>query len=139
MPGQAGKYSSSQQNGTVVSRATSSTATSSAMLAPPPNPGIKARSHSPTHVAAQAARGLVWCLTSTACAPGALYLGAAAPPDAPPPDDVPGLQPPASNRKMPRTKNVLTVLFIKETEDRGGCGGRQCLTHRRDAVPDGVL
>ena len=85
MPGQAGKYSSSQQNGTVVSRATSSTATSSAMLAPPPNPGIKARSHSPTHVAAQAARGLVWCLTSTACAPGALYLGAAAPPDAPPP------------------------------------------------------
>ena len=55
------------------------------MLAPPPNPGIKARSHSPTHLAAQAARGLVWCLTSTACAPGALYLGAAAPPDAPPP------------------------------------------------------
>ena len=33
----------------------------------------------------QAARGLVWCLTSPACAPGALYLGAAAPVDAPPP------------------------------------------------------
>ena len=33
----------------------------------------------------QAARGLVWCLTSPACARGALYLGAAAPPDAPPP------------------------------------------------------
>ena len=33
----------------------------------------------------QAARGLVWCLTSPACAPGALYLGAAAAPDAPPP------------------------------------------------------
>ena len=63
------------------------------MRAPPPiqalhNPlhkGTLARSHSLTHLAAQAARGLVWCLTSTACAPGALYLGAAAPPDAPPP------------------------------------------------------
>lgn len=55
---------------------------SSAMLA---NPRTKARSHSLTHLPAQAARGLVWCLTSTACAPGALYLGAAAPPDAPPP------------------------------------------------------
>ena len=50
-----------------------------------PNSGAKARSHSLAHLPAQAARGLVWCLTSTACAPGALYLGAAAPPDAPPP------------------------------------------------------
>jgi len=34
---------------------------------------------------AQAARGLAWCLTSAECVPGALYLGAAAPSDAPPP------------------------------------------------------
>jgi len=34
---------------------------------------------------AQASRGLVWCLTADACAPAALYLGAAAPPDALPP------------------------------------------------------
>lgn len=34
---------------------------------------------------AQAARGVVWCLTSPTCAPGALYLGAASPPDASPP------------------------------------------------------
>ena len=34
---------------------------------------------------AQAARGLVWCLTADSCVPGALYLGAAAPPDSPPP------------------------------------------------------
>jgi NAD(P)-dependent dehydrogenase (short-subunit alcohol dehydrogenase family) len=33
----------------------------------------------------QAARGVVWCLTSPDCAPGALYLGAASPPDASPP------------------------------------------------------
>ena len=34
---------------------------------------------------AEAARGLVWCLTDDACVPGALYLGAAAPAAAPPP------------------------------------------------------
>lgn len=33
----------------------------------------------------QAAQGLVWCLTAAECTPGALYLGAAAPPDADPP------------------------------------------------------
>lgn len=34
---------------------------------------------------AQAARGLVWCLTSPECAPGSLYVGAAAPPGSEPP------------------------------------------------------
>jgi len=34
---------------------------------------------------AQAARGLVWCLTNDQCVPGAVYLGAAAPAEAAPP------------------------------------------------------